>query len=169
MWAYPGKKLLFMGGEFAQAHEWSHDSSLDWHLCQYLDHEGVRLLVRDLNRLYISEPVLSANDFNPHGFRWISCHDAAANVLAFLRHDVFEQTLFVAVGHFGGAVREYRVGVPRKGLWREVINTNSEYYGGSGVGNAGGREADDTPCDGFSQSVALTLPPFSTLILKWQA
>ncbi|HEX3728584.1 MAG TPA: 1,4-alpha-glucan branching protein GlgB [Opitutaceae bacterium] len=169
MWAYPGKKLLFMGGEFAQAHEWRHDSSLDWHLCQYPDHEGVRLLLRDLNRLYTGEPVLSANDFNPDGFRWISCHDAAANVLAFLRHDVFEQTLFLTVGHFGGAAREYRVGVPRQGFWKEVINTNSEYYGGSGAGNGGGRLAEDVPCDGFSQSVALTLPPFTTLILKWQA
>ncbi len=169
MWAYPGKKLLFMGGEFAQAHEWRHDGSLDWHLCQYLDHEGVRLLVRDLNRLYSAEPVLSANDFNPHGFRWISCHDAAANVLAFLRHDVFEQTLFVAVGHFGGATREYRVGVPRQGFWREMINTNSEYYGGSGLGNGGGRASEDTPCDGFSQSLQLTLPPYTTFVFKWQA
>jgi 1,4-alpha-glucan branching enzyme len=169
MWAYPGKKLLFMGGEFAQSHEWRHDTSLDWHLCQYPDHEGVRLLVRDLNRLYAAEPVLSANDFNPQGFRWISCQDALANVVAYLRLDPFEQTLFTVVGHFGGAVRDYRIGVPRRGYWREMINTNSSYYGGSGLGNAGGRTTEDVACDGHSQSIALTLPPLTTLILKWTA
>ncbi len=168
MWGYPGKKLLFMGQEFAQSQEWRHDGSLDWHLCQYPDHEGVRLLVRDLNRLYVAEPVLSANDFNSHGFRWVSCHDAAANVLAFLRSDTFEQALFLVVGHFGGAVRTYRVGVPRRGYWREAINTNSSFYGGSGLGNDGGGVAsEDVPCDGFDQSVSLTLPPFTTIILKW--
>jgi 1,4-alpha-glucan branching enzyme len=169
MWAYPGKKLLFMGGEFAQSHEWRHDTSLDWHLCQYPDHEGVRLLVRDLNRLYTSEPVLSANDFNPHGFRWIACQDAGSNVVAYLRTDVFEQTLFTVVGHFGGAVRDYRIGVPRRGFWREAINTNSEFYGGTGLGNTGGRSTEDVACDGYSQSLSLTLPPLSTLILKWTA
>ncbi len=168
-WAYPGKKLLFMGGEFAQAHEWNHDASLDWHLCQYQDHEGVRLLVRDLNRLYAAEPVLSSNDFNPHGFRWLSCKDSGANVIAYLRMDTFEKTLFAAVGHFGGAVRSYRIGVPRRGFWREVINTNSEYYGGSGLGNDGGRTAEDVPADGFSQSILVTLPPLSTLLFKWQS
>jgi 1,4-alpha-glucan branching enzyme len=169
MWAYPGKKLLFMGGEFAQSHEWRHDTSLDWHLCQYPDHEGVRLLVRDLNRLYAAEPVLSANDFNPHGFRWITCQDAAANVVAYLRTDVFERTLFVVVCHLGGAVRTYRIGVPRRGFWREVINSNSEFYGGSGLGNAGGRATEEVACDGFSQSLSLSLPPLTTLIFKWSA
>jgi 1,4-alpha-glucan branching enzyme len=169
LWAYPGKKLLFMGGEFGQAHEWRHDASLDWHLCQFHDHEGVRLLVRDLNRLYAAEPVLSCNDFNPHGFRWISCRDAGANVIAYLRLDAFERTLFAVIGHFGGIGRTYRVGVPRQGLWHEVINTNSEFYGGSGLGNEGGRVAEDVPADGFNQSVLLTLPPLSTLILRWQS
>jgi 1,4-alpha-glucan branching enzyme len=169
MWGYPGKKLLFMGQEFAQAQEWRHDASLDWHLRQYQDHEGVRLLVRDLNQLYGAEPVLSCNDFNPHGFRWIACHDTAANVLAFLRKDTFEQTLFVVVGHFGGATRNYRVGVPRRGRWREAINTNSSFYGGSGAGNDGGRDTEGIPCDGYEQSLSLTLPPFTTLIFKWMA
>ena len=169
MWAYPGKKLLFMGGEFAQAHEWRHDASLDWHLCRYPDHEGVRMLVRDLNRLYTGEPVLSANDFNPQGFRWISCRDADDNLIAYLRQDPFAQTFFVVVGHFGGAGRQRRIGVPRGGTWREVINTNSEYYGGSGLGNDGGRVSEDVPADGFAQSLNLTLPPVSTLIFKWTA
>jgi 1,4-alpha-glucan branching enzyme len=169
MWGYPGKKLLFMGGEFGQAHEWRHDASLDWHLCQYQDHEGVRLLVRDLNRLYAAEPVLSANDFNPRGFRWVNCRQADDNLIVFLRLDPFEQTLFLVVGHFSGAARVQRIGVPRRGRWTEAINTNSEYYGGSGLGNDGARTAEDIPGDGFSQSLNLTLPPLSTLIFKWQA
>jgi len=169
MWAYPGKKLLFMGGEFGQAQEWNHNASLDWHLCQYMDHEGVRRLVADLNRLYTSEPVLGANDFNPHGFRWINCVDADANVIVYLRTDASETALFAVVGHFGGAIRTYRVGLPRRGWWREVINSNSEYYGGTGLGNDGGRETSDVAHDGYTQSVELTLPPFTTLIFKWTA
>ena len=169
MWAYPGKKLLFMGGEFAQSQEWNHASSLDWHLCQYMEHEGVRRLVRDLNHLYISEPVLGSNDFNPQGFRWINCTDADANVVSYLRTDANEEVLFAVVGHFGGASRTYRIGVPRRGLWREVINTNSVHYGGSGSGNEGGRTATEEPRDGFTQSIELTLPPLTTFIFKWTA
>ena len=167
MWTWPGKKLLFMGCEFAQSHEWKHDASLDWHLCQYPDHEGVRRLVRDLNRLYLNEPVLSCNDFNPQGFRWINCTDADANTIAFLRTDAHEQVLFAVVGHFGGARRDYRIGVPRGGFWREVLNTNSEFYGGNGLGNDGGRMAEAREWDGFSQSIAVTLPPLTTVIFKW--
>jgi 1,4-alpha-glucan branching enzyme len=169
MWGWPGKKLLFMGGEFAQSHEWRHDARLDWHLCQYPEHNGVRKLVRDLNRVYTSEPVLSANDFNPHGFRWISCQDAGANLIAYLRLDPMEKCLFLIVGHFGGgAVREsYRIGVPRRGWWSELINSNSDIYGGSGRGNDGGRATEDIPADGFSQSINLVLPPASAFIFKW--
>ena len=169
MWMWPGKKLLFMGSEFAQSREWAHDTSLDWHLCQYLDHEGVRLLVRDLNKLYTSEPVLSRNDFNSQGFRWLSCQDADANLIAFLRCDVFEQNLYAVVCHFGGAQRDYRVGVPRAGFWREVLNTNSQFYGGTGLGNDGGRGAEDIPRDGFAQSIRVTLPPLSAFVFKWTA
>jgi 1,4-alpha-glucan branching enzyme len=167
MWAWPGKKLLFMGGEFAQSSEWNYAKSLDWHLCQYPDHEGMRMLVRDLNRLYGDEPVLSHNDFNPQSFRWISCQDADASVIAFLRTDAEEKTLLAVVGHFSGAQRSYRIGVPRRGLWREVLNSNSEFYGGNGLGNEGARHSEDVPCDGYSQSLLLTLPPTTTLIFKW--
>ncbi len=169
MWCYPGKKLVFMGGEFAQSREWNHSASLDWHLCQYPDHEGVRRLVRDLNKLYVTEPVLSLNDFNPHGFRWVTCHDGDANLIAYLRMDAFEQTLFLVVGHFGGASRSYPVGVPRCGFWREVLNSNSEYYGGTGLGNDGGREASAPERDGFAQSINVRLAPFSTTVFKWTA
>jgi len=170
MWSYPGKKLVFMGSEFGQAHEWNYNASLDWHLCQYLDHEGIRFLVRDLNALYRREPVLSLNDFNSHGFRWINCTDGDASVLSYLRSDPFEQTLFATVGHFTPVVRsDYRVGVPRRGFWKEVVNTNSQYYGGSGLGNGGGKATEDVPADGFAQSLNLTLPPYSTTIFKWTA
>src|ERR1035437_1717825 len=168
-WTYPGKKLLFMGGEFAQSREWNHDASLDWHLCQYPDHEGVRLLVRDLNRLYRAEPVLSQKDFNPESFRWISCQDADASILAYFRTDATEQTVVAVIGHFSGATRTYRVGLPRPGLWREVINSNSQFYGGNGLGNEGGRETEEVACDGFEQSINFVLPPLCTLIFKWQA
>jgi 1,4-alpha-glucan branching enzyme len=170
MWGWPGKKLLFMGDDFGQAHEWNHSASLDWHLRQYQDHEGVRLLVRDLNRLYASEPVLSRNDLNPQGFRWIACNDAEASVIAWLRRDPLEQEMFVVVGHYTPAIRRrHRVGVPRRGFWREVINTNSQYYGGSGLGNDGGKMTEDVASDGFSQSLLITLPPLSTTIFKWRA
>ncbi|MBI5770518.1 MAG: 1,4-alpha-glucan branching protein GlgB [Verrucomicrobia bacterium] len=169
MWGWPGKKLLFMGGEFAQSHEWRHDQSLDWHLTQYPDHEGVRLLVRDLNKLYTSEPTLSGTDFSPQSFRWLTCQDADANLVAYLRASADERTLFAIVGHFGGGSRDYRIGVPRQGFWREVINTNSEYYGGTGLGNDGGRSAEDLGRDGFSQSINVRLPPLTTTIFKWQA
>ena len=145
-------------------------ASLDWHLCQYLDHEGVRLLVRDLNRLYASEPALSANDFNPPGFRWVACNDAAANLISYLRIDPQERTFLLFVGHFGSVRRGgYRIGVPQKGFWREVINSNSEFYGGTGEGNEGGRQTEDVPCDGQSQSLLLNLPPLAAFLFKWTA
>jgi 1,4-alpha-glucan branching enzyme len=170
MWGWPGKKLLFMGCEFGQSAEWNYATSLDWHLCQYLDHEGIRLLVRDLNHLYRAEPVLSLNDFNPQGFRWIACGDGEASVVAFMRIDPFEENIFVVVGHFTPVVRkDYRLGVPRGGFWKEMINTNSLYYGGNGLGNDGGRSTEAIAHDGQAQSITLTLPPFSTTIFKWSA
>ncbi|GAB1487611.1 1,4-alpha-glucan branching protein GlgB [Opitutaceae bacterium] len=168
MWAWPGKKLLFMGCEFGQSREWAYAGSLDWHLCQYLDHEGIRLLVRDLNRLYTTEPALSSTDLNPDGFRWIACHDADASVIAYLRLDPQGHAIFAVVGHFTPLIRrDYRIGVPRRGFWREMINSNSQYYGGSGIGNDGGCTTEDIPADNHSQSLRITLPPLSTTIFKW--
>jgi len=168
MWLWPGKKLLFMGGEFGQSAEWAYTRSLDWHLTQYQDHEGLRVLVRDLNRLYRDEASLGSNDLDPAGFRWIACHDAQASVIAFLRSDPAEQSLLAVIGHFTPVIRSgYRLGLPRRGRWREVLNTNSQYYGGSGLGNHGGVETEEVGADGFEQSVVLTLPPLSTTVLKW--
>lgn len=168
MWMWPGKKLLFMGGEFAQSHEWNYQRSLDWHLCQYPDHEGVRLLVRDLNKLYRNEALLGTNDLNPQGFQWIACYDNEASVIAYLRKDDRSKELLLVVGHFTPVVRKnYRIGVPRAGQWRELVNTNSEYYGGSGLGNDGGCTSEPVSADGQNDSLKLVLPPYSTLVFKW--
>lgn len=169
MWGWPGKKLLFMGGEFGQSREWSYTTSLDWHLLQYPDHEGIRLLVRDLNRLYANEPALGSSDLSHEGFRWLRCHDADCSVIAFLRRTSDEREQIAVIGHFTPVARtNYRLGVPQKGLWREMINTNSSYYGGSGLGNEGARHTQPVACDGFDQSLVLTLPPLTTLVFKWE-
>jgi len=169
-WMWPGKKLMFMGSEWGQAHEWAYDRSLDWHLLQYLDHEGIRLLVRDLNQLYRNEAVLGRNDLDAHGFRWIACWDSDNAVLSYLRlAERFPDELLVVVGNFTPALRTgYRIGVPRAGFWREAINTNSEFYGGSGEGNGGGLMAQEVPWDGYNHSLELVLPAMSTTVFKWQ-
>jgi 1,4-alpha-glucan branching enzyme len=168
MWAWPGKKLLFMGGEFGQSREWAYAGQLDWHLLKYIDHEGIRLLVRDLNRIYREEPVLGCNDLDSRTFRWINCNDGDITAISYLRHDCAQKTFIATVGHYTPIKREnYRVGVPRKGWWRELINTDSHYYGGSGAGNGGGVHTEDIPCDGFEQSLRLVLPPLSTTLFKW--
>ncbi len=168
VWAYPGKKLLFMGQEFGQRSEWNHEASLDWHLCRQPEHEGLRLLVRDLNRLYAGEPTISANDFNPASFRWVNCNDAAQSVLSFLRLDEAMQTCYLIICNFTPVMRhDYGVGVPLAGFWREVLNTDSTYYGGGGEGNQGGRASEEARADGYNHSLVLTLPGLSTLIFKW--
>jgi len=170
MWAWPGKKCLFMGSEFGQSREWDYAGELQWELCQYLDHEGVRLLVRDLNRLYCEEAALHASDLVPAGFRWLAAHDTEGSVVAYLRSDPEEKTLIAVVGHFTPIKREsYRIGVPRHGCWHEVINTDSQFYGGSGAGNGGAVHTVDVESDGYAQSLELTLPPLSTTIFKWTA
>jgi 1,4-alpha-glucan branching enzyme len=170
MWAWPGKKLLFMGCEFGQSREWAYADGLDWHLLQYKDHEGVRLLVRELNHLYKNEPILGNHDLDGRGFRWINAHDAGASVISYVRTNEHETTFFAVVGHFTPVMRgNFRIGVPRAGWWKEVLNTNSEYYGGSGAGNEGGRQSEPVPCNGFEQSIQLTIPPLTTLMFKWSA
>ncbi len=170
IWMYPGKKLLFMGGEFGQRTEWNHDGSLDWPRLQEPEHEGLRLLVRDLNKLYGGDPILSANDFRPEAFRWVNCHDGDHSVLSFVRLDEAEKAAYLVVGNFTPVTRtRYVVGVPYRGHWKEILNTNSAYYGGAGFGNHGGRQATTAQADGYEQSVSLTLPGLTTLIFRWQA
>ncbi|MEP6892544.1 MAG: 1,4-alpha-glucan branching protein GlgB [Gaiellaceae bacterium] len=160
MWAHPGKKLLFMGCEFAQEQEWSHDRSLDWHLLADPAHEGVQRLVRDLNAIYRDEPALWERDFDPSGFGWLEVGDAAANALAFARFNGDGSRTLVCVENLSPVPRAgYRVGLPRGGEWREVLNTDAAVYGGSGIVNGATLVADEREWHGQSWSVELTLPP----------
>ena len=165
-YVYPGKKLLFMGGEFGQEREWNHDDSLDWHLLQDWGHNGVRLWMADLNHFYKSEPALWAQDFDRIGFQWVDCGDQDASVLSFLRRDGEGRTL-LCVANFTPVPRtDYRIGVPETGVWTEVLNSDAMSYGGGGWGNAGQATATDEPCHGYGCSVGLTLPALSLLIFR---
>jgi 1,4-alpha-glucan branching enzyme len=166
MWAHPGKKLLFMGGEFAQEREWSHERSLDWHLLEQPGHAGIQSLVRDLNRLYRDEPALWEVDSDPAGFWWIEPNDADANVVAFARQSRDGERVAVFVANMSPVPREsYRVGLPRSRRWREAINTDSTYYGGSDMGNLGGVEPEPIPWHGQPVSAEVTLPPLAAIWL----
>jgi 1,4-alpha-glucan branching enzyme len=167
MWGHPGKKLLFMGDEFAQWREWRHDESLDWHLLQWASHQGVQRLVGDLNALYRSEPALHRVDFEWTGFEWLELHDWENSVLAFLRRSKTPGEEVVVVCNFTPVVREgYCVGVPSGGFYRELLNTDAESYGGSNVGNAGGEWAHPHPHAGRPFHLSLRLPPLGVLFLK---
>ncbi|CAA7619859.1 1,4-alpha-glucan branching protein GlgB [Magnetospirillum sp. UT-4] len=167
MWTHPGKKLLFMGSEFAQEAEWNYDASLDWHLLDDPLHDGVRRLVRDLNRVYRTEPALYQLDCDPSGFAWIDCNDRDNSVLTYLRKAQDQEDICVVACSFTPVVRDgYRVGVPHPGFYREILNTDSEWYGGSNIHNDGGRQAEEVPWHGHPYSLNLTLPPLATCVLK---
>jgi 1,4-alpha-glucan branching enzyme len=166
MWAHPGKKLLFMGGELAEWEEWNYDGSLHWNLLEYAEHQGVQSLVRDLNRVYRSQPALYEVDFDPRGFRWLEANDAANNVIAFARLDDQGERPIVCVLNLSPVPRyEYRIGMPKCCRWRELLNTDSTFYGGSGVGNMGGVEAEPVPWHDQPFSAQLTLPPLGAVWL----
>ncbi|MEG6510228.1 1,4-alpha-glucan branching protein GlgB [Methyloligella sp. 2.7D] len=169
MWGHPGKKLLFMGGEFAQEREWNHDYALDW---EHLDdpyHSGVQSLVRDLNKLYRSSPALYALDTKPEGFEWVVSHDEENSVIAFLRKGEDGTPPMLVISNFTPIPRyDYRVWVPEPGTWRERLNTDAKIYGGGDVGNGGAVEAEPVPHEGHPYSVGLTLPPLGTLFLELQ-
>jgi 1,4-alpha-glucan branching enzyme len=168
MWAHPGKKLLFMGGEWGQRAEWSHERSLDWWVLQFPLHAGLQALVRQLNYLYRNEPALFDQDDTWEGFEWIDLHDADNCVLSFLRR-ARHGTAIVFVINATPVVREaYRLGVPEGGYWREILNTDSEMYGGSNAGNCGGVNAEPTPWMNRSHSIAVRLPPLAVLAFKRQ-
>ena len=164
MWAHPGKKLLFMGGEFAQEKEWNHDQSLDWHLLVDPMHRGIQDLIRDLNTLYKTTSALHEKDCDPDGFEWIDASDSQSSVFAFVRYAA-DRSPVVVVLNFTPIVRyNYRVGFPHGGQWREAMNTDSSVYGGSNVGNAGAIDVQDKPFHGREHSAELTLPPLGALI-----
>ncbi len=166
-WAQPGKKLLFMGGEFAQEREWNHDASLDWHLLDDARHEGVSSWVRDLNALHRREPAMHEMDTDPAGMEWIEANDAEFSVVAFLRRGSSPGSRPVlVVCNFTPIVRShYLVGVPTGGRWAEVLNSDAEAYGGGGVGNLGGAEAEPPGWHARPFALALTLPPLACLFL----
>jgi 1,4-alpha-glucan branching enzyme len=162
-WTYPGKKLLFMGGEFGQPREWSHAESLPWHLADEPRHAGVRALVRDLNRVYREIPALHRRDHDGDGFAWLLWQDQQNSVLSFVRKDGADHALvllnFTPVPRSG-----YRVGVPARGRYREVLNSDSSYYGGTNVGTSAAT-TEDVPCMGYAQSIVVTLPPLAGIVL----
>jgi 1,4-alpha-glucan branching enzyme len=171
MFGHPGKKLLFMGNEFAQEREWNHDRSLDWHLLSDPLHEGMRKLVRDLNAVYRSAPALYQRDFGPEGFEWIAHDDAEHSVLGFARHASDGASLMVVVCNFTPAVHTgFRIGVPRPGEYRERLNTDSAHYAGSDVGTPlGAASAEAIGWNGKPHSIVINLPPLATVMFEWKA
>ena len=167
MFGHPGKKLVFMGGEFGQTKEWNHEESLDWHLLQYPIHHGLQAWVKDLNHFYKSEPVLYEIDFEYHGFEWIDFHDIDGNIISFLRKGKTAKDQILVVCNFTPVPRyNYRIGVPYGGFWKEVLNSDAKHYNGSGHENFGGVEANPLPSHGRYHSLALTLPPLGIVFLK---
>ncbi len=164
MYAQPAKKLLFMGGEFGQWAEWNHEKSLDWDLLTFEPHAGLYRWVRDLNRFYRSEPALHELDFDPQGFEWVDCDDTDSSVISLLRRGKSGERRILAVCNFTPVVRSgYRVGAPSGGFWKEILNSDSALYGGSGQGNLGGVKAEPVPFHRRPYSLNLTLPPLSAL------
>jgi len=166
MFTHPGKKLLFMGGEFGQGPEWNSEQVLDWYVLQYPEHRGVQQLVQDLNRLYHHTPALYTYEFDWHGFEWIDCHDARQSVLSYLRRSDTES--LVVILNFTPVVRTgYRIGVPFPGGYREIFNSDSQYYGGSNVGNGlGPLQAQAMQWMGRPFSIEVTLPPLAAVVLS---
>jgi 1,4-alpha-glucan branching enzyme len=168
MWAHPGKQLLFMGGEFGQPDEWSEQDGLQWQVLADPRNAGVQQLVRDLNQAYARHPALWTQDSSPAGFEWIDANDRSGNVLSFLRYGA-DGTVLACVANFAAMPHyDYRIGLPGAGTWTELINTDADLYGGSGVGNLGSVEATDEPWHGRPASAAITIPPLAVLWLTPQ-
>ncbi len=167
-YAQPGKKLLFMGGEIGQRREWDHEGSVDWHLLADPRHAGIQRWVRDLNRLYRTEPALHELDCEPEGFEWVDPDDRESSVLSFLRRAGGGRQVVVVCNFTPVPRQDYRVGVPEPGRWEEVLNSDAREYGGSGWGNFGGVRAEPVPRHGRPYSLRLVLPPLAVLFLRWE-
>jgi len=169
MYAQPGKKLLFMGGEFGQWREWDHDNSLDWHLLNSAPHRLLQRWVEDLNRAYRDHPALHLYDCKPAGFEWVDCSDTEQSVVSLLRKGSSPEDLMLVVCNFTPVPRmNYHLGVPRGGCWTEMLNSDAKEYGGSGYGNFGGVEATPIAFHNKPYSLTLTLPPLAAIFLKHQ-
>jgi 1,4-alpha-glucan branching enzyme len=166
MWAFPGKQLLFMGSELGDDREWSEARGLDWDLLQDPARAGMQRLVRDLNAAYRATPALWTQDTTPAGFRWISSEDSAHNTFSFIRLAADGSPLVCVVNFAAIPHENYRVGLPSAGSWTELVNTDAELYGGSGVGNLGQVQAEDLPWHGLPASAALRVPPLGAVWLK---
>jgi 1,4-alpha-glucan branching enzyme len=167
MYGHPGKKLLFMGDEFAQDREWNHDRSLDWHQLDDSAHAGMKAYVQALNGQYLAEPALHERDFDPSGFRWIDCNDNENSVVSMVRYAKDPRDFVVMIFNFTPIPRaEYRIGVPEAGFYAELINSDSALFGGSNLGNGGGVWSEPAAAHGFEQSLRLTIPPLGCLLLK---
>jgi 1,4-alpha-glucan branching enzyme len=167
MFAQPAKKLLFMGAEFGQVSEWSHDRSLDWNVLEYPVHRGLMNWVEQLNRVYRNEAALHWFDNDPRGFEWVDCNDTPASIISLLRKGENGDDAILVVCNFTPVPRvNYSVGVPTGGYWRELLNSDAREYGGSGMGNMGGVQALPQSAHGRPYSLRLTLPPLGALFLK---
>jgi 1,4-alpha-glucan branching enzyme len=167
MWTHPGKKLLFMGTEFGQESEWNHDAQPDWYLLDAPAHRGVQRLVRDLNRIYTTEPALYARDCEETGFQWVVVDDREQSVFAYLRMPGDNGVPLLAIANFTPVPRnDYRLGVPEAGMWRALLNTDAACYGGSGFNGGSEARAEPVPWRDWPASLALALPPLATLILR---
>ncbi len=167
MTGHPGKKLIFMGGEFGQRAEWNHDTALDWHLLEHPPHEQLQRWVKELNYFYKTEPALFQEDFSGKGFEWVNCLDWESGVISFIRKGHQEASPVLVVCNFTPVPRtNYKVGIPLGGFWREVLNSDAREYGGSGYGNWGGQEAAPLPVQGKHFSLSLVIPPLAILFLK---
>jgi len=168
MWAHPGKKLLFMGGEFGQRREWTHEGELEWWVLKFPEHSGLQRWVADLNHLYRREPALHEVDFDSAGFEWIDASDHESSTLAWLRRSRTGETVLVVCNFTPVPRHHYSVGVPSPGYWRELANSDALDYGGSGIGNLGGVSSEPVPSHGRPQRLTLTLPPLAAVLFKWE-
>ena len=164
MWTHPGKKLLFMGGEIGQRHEWSHDGEIDWALLDDPGHAGLQRLVGDLNRLYAKYPALHATDADTQGFRWLIGDDAANSIFAYERCAPGAEPIVVVVNMTPAPRHNYRIGMPRAGGWREILNSDASLYGGGNLGNGGRVITQQIGAHGHNDSVSIVLPPLATVI-----
>ena len=166
MYAHPGKKLLFQGDEFGQTAEWDYDKSLDWHFLDYEEHKGIHQVVKDLNRLYISEPALYQIDHDPEGFEWIMHDDAENSVFAFVRLGQSGECILVLINATPVVRHDYRIGVPQSGFYEEIFNSDAKVYGGVNSGNAGGIPSESVESHGKSDSIVIQLPPLAAVYFK---